>query len=121
MGGFFLLTMALALSMTVIPLAKHLAPRLGMLDMTDQRKIHTVPVPRVGGWGITIGSLVPVILAFKLDPVLESLVAGGLILFAFGLWDDGRQIGHWAKFGGQILAAGLVVYYGELYIARLPF
>ena len=100
MSGFFLLTMALVLSMTVIPFARHLAPHLGMVDVPDPRKIHTVPVPRAGGWGIAIGSLVPIILVFKLDPMLKSLVGGGLVLFAFGLWDDCRQISHWVKFGG---------------------
>jgi UDP-GlcNAc:undecaprenyl-phosphate GlcNAc-1-phosphate transferase len=44
-----------------------------------------------------------------------------LVLFAFGLWDDARQVNHWVKFAGQILAAGLVVYHGDLYVARLPF
>jgi len=120
-NGFFLLTLAAALSMLMIPLARRLAPRLGMVDMPDPRKVHSVPVPRIGGWGITVGSLVPLFLVFELDPLLQSFVAGGLILFAFGLWDDSRQIGHWTKFVGQLLAAGLVVYHGDLYVTRIPF
>jgi UDP-GlcNAc:undecaprenyl-phosphate/decaprenyl-phosphate GlcNAc-1-phosphate transferase len=121
MNGFFLLTLAVALSMMLIPVARRLAPHLGMVDMPDPRKVHHAPVPRVGGWGITVGSLVPLILAFELDPLLQSFVAGALILFAFGLWDDARQVNHWVKFVGQILAAGLVVYHGDLYVARIPF
>jgi len=121
MNGFFVMTLAVALSMMLIPIAKKLAPRLGMVDMPDPRKVHSAPVPRVGGWGITIGSLVPLVLVFQSDPLLQSFVAGGLILFAFGLWDDAKQVTHWIKFVGQILAAGLVVYHGDLYIARVPF
>ncbi|MEJ0036301.1 MAG: MraY family glycosyltransferase [Gammaproteobacteria bacterium] len=121
MNGFFVMTLAVALSMMLIPVAKRLAPRLGMVDMPDPRKVHNAPVPRVGGWGITIGSLVPLVLVFQSDPLLQSFAAGGLVLFAFGLWDDAKQISHWIKFVGQLLAAGLVVYHGDLYVARLPF
>jgi UDP-GlcNAc:undecaprenyl-phosphate GlcNAc-1-phosphate transferase len=98
-----------------------LAPRLGLVDLPDPRKVHTVPVPRVGGWGITIGTLLPLLLWLKLDPLLLSLIIGILILFAFGIWDDRRNIGHWSKFSGQFLAAAVVVYYGNLYVTRLPF
>ena len=121
MNPFFLLTVAVAISMLVIPLAWRLAPRLGLVDMPDPRKVHSLPVPRVGGWGITIGSLVPLVLAFHLDPLLQSFVIASVTLFLFGLWDDARQINHWFKFAGQFMAVGIIVYYGDLYVARLPF
>src|SRR5262249_30244142 len=101
MNGFFVMTLAVALSMMLIPVAQRLAPKLGMVDMPDPRKVHNAPVPRVGGWGITIGSLVPLVLVFQSDPLLQSFAAGGLILFAFGLWDDAKQVSHWIKFVGQ--------------------
>ena len=121
MNPFFLLTVAVAISMLVIPLAWRLAPRFGLVDMPDPRKVHSVPVPRIGGWGITIGSLVPLALAFHLDPLLQSLLIGTVTLFLFGVWDDARQINHWLKFAGQFIAVGVIVYYGDLYVTRLPF
>ncbi len=121
MNPFFLLTLAVAVSMLIIPLAWRLAPHLGMVDMPDVRKVHTAPVPRVGGWGIAIGTLIPLVLSFKLDPMLQSFAIASVTLFLFGLWDDARQIGHWAKFTGQLLAAGVVVYHGGLYISHFPF
>jgi UDP-GlcNAc:undecaprenyl-phosphate/decaprenyl-phosphate GlcNAc-1-phosphate transferase len=121
MNPLLQLTLAVAVSMLVVPLARSLAPRLGLIDMPDPRKVHTVPIPRVGGWGITLGSLLPIALMYGLDPLAQSFMAGGLILFAFGVWDDARSIGHWAKFAGQLLAAGLVVYYGGLWVSRMPF
>jgi UDP-GlcNAc:undecaprenyl-phosphate/decaprenyl-phosphate GlcNAc-1-phosphate transferase len=51
---------ATVVSMAVIPLMVRLAPRLGMIDKPDPRKVHTVPVPRVGGVGIVAGSLLPI-------------------------------------------------------------
>ncbi len=121
MNPFFQLALAGAVSMLVIPLVRRFAPSLGLVDMPDPRKVHTVPIPRVGGWGITLGSLLPILLAFKLNPLLQSFVIGCLTLFAFGIWDDARSIGHWLKFVGQIAAAAVVVYFGDLWISRTPF
>ena len=121
MRAFFLLILAIAVSMLVIPMAWRLAPRLGMVDQPDARKVHVTPVPRVGGWGITLGALVPLLLLEHLDPLFQSFVIGAGILFAFGAWDDAKQISHWPKFLGQGLATAAVVFYGGLYVTRLPF
>jgi UDP-GlcNAc:undecaprenyl-phosphate/decaprenyl-phosphate GlcNAc-1-phosphate transferase len=121
MNPFFQLTLAVAVSMLIIPLVRRFAPRLGLVDMPDPRKVHSVPIPRVGGWGITLGSLVPVALVFKPDPLLQSFLIGCLTLFAFGVWDDARSIGHWPKFLGQLAAASTVVLYGDLWVSQIPF
>ena len=116
-----LATLAAAVSLLVIPLLWRLAPQLGLVDLPDPRKVHTSPVPRVGGWGITLGTLIPILLWLRLDPMLQSFVIGTLVLFLFGIWDDRKNIGHWTKFLGQIIAGASVVYYGDLYISRVPF
>src|SRR5262245_5970089 len=104
MSTLFPLLLAVAVSMLIIPLAAKVAPRLGLLDLPDPRKVHAEPVPRIGGWGIAIGMLLPLVLSFELDPLLASFVLGCLVLFLFGVWDDAREIGHWSKFAGQLLA-----------------
>ena len=121
MDPFFQLTLAVAVSMLVIPLIRRFAPRLGLVDLPDPRKVHTVPIPRVGGWGITLGILVPVALVFRTDPLVQSMLIGCVTLFIFGIWDDARAIGHWTKFVGQLAAAAVVVYYGGLWVSRVPF
>lgn len=118
---FFLLVLAVAASMLIIPLAWKLAPRLGMMDKPDPRKVHANPVPRIGGWGIVLGTLLPVVVVLKLDPLVQSFVIGGLTLFVFGMWDDAKELGHWPKFIGQCFAAWLTVYYGGLYVSNFPF
>jgi UDP-GlcNAc:undecaprenyl-phosphate GlcNAc-1-phosphate transferase len=112
---------ATVVSMVVIPLMVHLAPRLGMIDRPDPRKVHTAPVPRVGGVGIVLGSLLPILLWSPLNQWLLAFVLGAVVLLVFGVWDDMRELGHYAKFLGQIIAAVLVVYYGDIYITQLPF
>ena len=48
------------ISLAIIPLMVRAAPRLGMMDEPDPRKVHVAPVPRVGGWGIIIGALLQI-------------------------------------------------------------
>jgi UDP-GlcNAc:undecaprenyl-phosphate/decaprenyl-phosphate GlcNAc-1-phosphate transferase len=121
LNPFLVFTLAVAASMLVVPFVARLAPRLGLLDVPDSRKVHSAPVPRVGGFGIFAGIAIPALLVLPLDPLLESFLAGAVALFAVGVWDDAREIGHWPKFGVQIVAAATVVYYGGLYVSRVPF
>ncbi len=108
-------------SVTIIPLMIRLAPSLGMVDYPDQRKVHTTPIPRVGGVGIVVGTLIPVLLWVPLDPSIRAYVFGSVILLTFGIWDDCRTLGATIKFIGQFIAVAIVVYYGNVYIASLPF
>ncbi len=112
---------ALAISMATTPLMMRLAPRLGMIDEPDPRKVHAVAVPRVGGIGIFAGSMIAALLWIPASPWLTAFMAGALVLFLFGAADDSMELGHYPKFVGQLVAACLVVYSGDLWVAHLPF
>ncbi len=121
LGTYLLIAMmAMALSMAIIPLMMRLAPKVGMIDEPDPRKVHTAPIPRVGGLGIVIGALVPMIVWLPLTDLSISIFLSSSILLVFGTWDDVTELGHYVKFVGQIAAACLVVYYGDLYVSHFP-
>jgi len=121
LGAYLLIAMmAMAISMAIIPLMMRLAPKVGMIDEPDSRKVHTAPIPRVGGLGIVIGALVPMLLWLPLTDLSISIFLGSSILLFFGTWDDVTELGHYVKFVGQIAAACLVVYYGDLYVSYFP-
>lgn len=112
---------ALAISMAITPLMIRLAPRLRMVDMPDPRKVHAKAIPRVGGIGIVIGALVSLLLWLPSEPWLNSYLLGSLVLLAFGAADDSMELGHYPKFIGQIVAAIAVVYWGDVWVANIPF
>jgi len=112
---------ALVISLIVIPIMVRLAPRLGMLDKPDARKIHVATVPRVGGVGIVIGCLVTIVFLIPFDPSLQAFIIGALVLFFFGVMDDCKELGHYVKFIGQFIAVIVVVYYGDVYVTHLPY
>ena len=110
-----------ATSLAIVPLMMRLAPHLGMVDVPNARKVHQQPVPRVGGWGIVFGVLAAVLAWAPLDPLVLSYVFGVAVLFAFGAWDDRKELGHYAKFLGQFVAVLPVVVWAGLYVSRFPF
>ena len=115
------LMLALVLSLAIIPQAMRLAPMLGMVDRPGARKVHAIPIARVGGIGIVVGAVIALSIAVTIDTLVLSYILGALILFVFGVADDRFELGHYTKFIGQFCAVGLVVIYGELQVTRLPF
>ena len=121
--GLFLLIaiISMAISMAIIPLMMRYASTLGMVDKPDPRKVHASPIPRVGGVGIVIGALVPMMIWLSFTPLVSSFIFGCVVLLVFGIWDDIAELGHYVKFIGQFLAAITVVYYGGLFVEHFPY
>jgi len=116
-----LLISAAVISMAVIPLMMRVAPFLGMIDLPSGRKVHEEPVSRVGGIGIVIGAMLPLILWLPGDDLLRAFLIGSAVLLVFGAADDARELGHFVKFIGQGIAVLTVVYFGDLWVSRFPF
>jgi len=122
LGVYMLIAIvAMAISMAIIPLMIRLAPAIGMIDSPDQRKVHTTPVPRVGGIGIVVGLIIPVLIWLQFDNFVLSFIAGTTVLLVFGAWDDAKELGPYVKFVGQLTAAIVVVYYGDVFVLHFPF
>ncbi len=118
--AFALFTAGLA-SLAIVPLMIRLAPRFGMIDEPAARKVHTYPIPRVGGWGIAAGVVTALLMWAPVDRLALAYMWGIVVLFLFGAWDDRRELGHYAKFIGQALAVVPMVIVAGLYVTRFPF
>jgi UDP-GlcNAc:undecaprenyl-phosphate GlcNAc-1-phosphate transferase len=97
-----------------------LAPRLGMVDLPDPRKVHVAPIPRVGGLGIAVGTLVAMLLFVPIDGLVAWYLFGAAVLLVFGAADDSMELGHWVKFVGQFIAVIPIVHFGDLWVTTLP-
>jgi len=83
--------------------------------------VHVAPIPRVGGWGIIIGALIPILTLTKIDAVVLSYLFGCIVLLVFGAMDDQREMGHYTKFIGQIIAVIPMIFFCGIHINELPF
>ena len=89
------------------------------VDFPNERKIHNGPVARVGGMAMAIGALIPTVVWISPDRMGTSILIGAGIIILFGMIDDMKGLGCLVKFTGQLMAAGIVVFYGGLTIRSL--
>ncbi len=107
---------ALVVGLFVTPLVRSAAHRLELLDMPGGRKVHQVPVPRLGGVAMAIAFGVAIGLASLASPDFgetaglrpnraPAILAGVGLLFVVGIVDDIRGMRAMVKLGFQIAAA----------------
>jgi UDP-GlcNAc:undecaprenyl-phosphate/decaprenyl-phosphate GlcNAc-1-phosphate transferase len=121
-GLLFLI--ALLVSWTLSPAIRRAAFALGAVDLPGERKIHTVPTPRIGGVIIAFSVGATVLSAVGLARLFPSAIAidltawwpvlgGGAIVFLGGALDDIKPLPVWGKFlvqaAGALVAIGLGV------------
>src|SRR5512140_2078986 len=89
-----ILAVALAFALTGTPVAKWLAIRLGVLDQPNQRKVHTVPTPLMGGLAIYAAFVVAVLVFWDNGGKNEILgiLTGATLMAILGLLDDSGKL-----------------------------
>ncbi len=95
-------------AIVLIPPLTYVYNRLNIVDIPSPRKIHKVPIPRVGGVAIVIATMIPVIGWIQFDRTMLGLLAGVGILFALGVVDDAKNLSYKSKFIFQIAAIVLI-------------
>ncbi len=117
LGVAFVLTLV-----TTSILSRH-AERLGLIDKPDHRKIHSTPIPRIGGLGIfagLMGSLLYFSYVRQLFPAEIGALAmpniyfmtGGIVIAVTGLVDDFKGISFRQKLVAQCLIAVYIILAG---------
>jgi UDP-GlcNAc:undecaprenyl-phosphate GlcNAc-1-phosphate transferase len=136
--AFLVMLAAVLLSAALVPAARSLALRFGVMDAPGQRKVHAAPTPRLGGLAVFAAFTAIVLAGYVLAPWLGAIAAiethfaeavimlqeayrvrtkllgvlgGAAIAFAVGLADDvlGRRFHVGLKLLGQFLAASVLL------------
>jgi len=102
--------------MAWVPVLVRLANRWQILDQPGTRKVHTVPIPRIGGLAMALGVFVAAAFSIHLGPTDRWFLAASGILIVFGALDDRFDLDYRIKLIGQIIAVGIVVILGDLRI-----
>lgn len=118
-----LLSIAISFTITflAIPVIINVAEMKKLFDVPDERKIHQAPITPLGGLGIFAGFVFGCLLTihFNESPNFQYFIAASLVIFFLGLKDDILVISPIKKFIGQVLAAFLIIYYGEVQIRSM--
>ncbi|MCI6055356.1 MraY family glycosyltransferase, partial [Dysosmobacter sp.] len=93
-------------SFLTTPVVKTFAYKVGAIDVPkDERRMHKVPIPRLGGLAIFIGFMVSILLFVPITPELKSILLGAVVIVVLGVVDDIMALPALLKFVVQIVAA----------------
>lgn len=109
---------AFIITFAAIPIIIQVANTKKLFDHPDERKIHILPVPSLGGLGIFAGFALAALFTINFAdiPEFQYFLAAALVIFFLGLKDDILVLSPLKKFIGQMVAAFLVIYKGGLVI-----
>ena len=102
------LLVALVISFLMTPVVKTFAYKVGAIDVPkDGRRMHKVPIPRLGGLAIFIGFMVSILLFVPITSEMKSILLGAVIIVVLGVVDDIMALPAMLKFVVQIVAAAI--------------
>jgi UDP-N-acetylmuramyl pentapeptide phosphotransferase/UDP-N-acetylglucosamine-1-phosphate transferase len=104
-----------------IPIVLQIAEEKKLFDVPDERKIHKVPVPSIGGVGIFGGFILASLLSISSykNPEFQYFFAAALVIFFIGLKDDLVVLTASKKFIGQVIAASMLIHLGGIRITSM--
>lgn len=108
--------MALFLTIVLVPFFRRLAYALHVVDLPQERKVHTKAMPKTGGLAMAVGIIVPLFLWAPKITFFPFLMIALLIIIGAGFLDDIMEFGSLVKFSAQILASLVVVIWGGVKI-----
>jgi len=129
----YLIVFAVAAAVTyaATPLVRRIAVRVGAVVYPDERRVHTAPLPTIGGSAMFVAFLAAMGVAALLPgfrPVFQGstepfgVMLAAAIIFGVGFLDDLREVSAPAKVAGQVLAACALGLAGvTMFYFRVPF
>ncbi|MBQ8887111.1 MAG: undecaprenyl/decaprenyl-phosphate alpha-N-acetylglucosaminyl 1-phosphate transferase [Candidatus Gastranaerophilales bacterium] len=118
---------AFILGLFIVPLIISFSEKKGLVDVPDERKIHSHPIPRLGGvsiWVCTVLSFLALIILsyYPHRSLLSGLLVGSSLMFLLGLVDDIYCLAAKFKFVIQLTIASIVYFLGvKITTLFIPF
>ena len=115
--------LAFIITFFAIPVIIQIAKSKKLFDEPDERKVHKVVIPTLGGVGIFAGFFVAMLMCVPDNAMdignLKNFAAACVVIFFLGLKDDILVLSANKKFIGQLLAAGIIMKFGNIYLNNM--
>lgn len=116
---------AYLIGVCLVPLVISYSKKEGLVDVPNDRKIHTKPISRIGGvaiWASTMLTFLCLVFMsyYPYGSLLSGILLGGSLMFLLGLVDDIYNLNAKFKLFLQIAIATLVYLLG-VQINHIPF
>lgn len=117
---FLIVIVTFITSFILVPVVKKIAKHVDAIDYPNSpRKIHTKPIPRLGGLAIYLAFLLGYIIFAPKTNQMLSILIGSFIIIILGIFDDIKPLSAKIQFCGQLIAAAIVVFYGNIYVSNI--
>ena len=120
---FYLFLIAMSAVFLLAPASAWLALRIGAMDQPSERKVHTLPVPRIGGLAVYLAFMAAVLRNQQFSREVWGILLGGTIIFVLGFFDDWKGLSARTRLFWQCVAALAVTFFG-LHLSfplKMPF
>lgn len=112
---FLIVLITFVSSVILTPLVKKISFHIGAVDKPDnKRKIHHHVMPSMGGLAIFISFLIGYMLFAPKTTQMLAILIGGFIIVITGMIDDIKPLPIKAKLVGQLAAAIIIAFYGNI-------
>lgn len=100
---------------SITPFIKKIARQIGAVDNNiGGRHIHKKPIPKLGGIAIFLGFLFGYMIYGTHSSTMNAVLIGSFIIVLTGVVDDITELKPLTKFAGQLMAALIIVFYGNM-------
>jgi UDP-GlcNAc:undecaprenyl-phosphate GlcNAc-1-phosphate transferase len=102
---------ALLFSIVATPFARRIALHTGLVDAPSHRKIHTAPVPLLGGAAVYLACVLALLLFGERTHIRElvAILLAATLVSLCGLADDRWTLHAYPKLLGQLAAAAILI------------
>lgn len=101
-------------SLIVTPIVEKIARHVNALDYPNKRRLNKIPMPTMGGLAIFFSFMLGYMLYAKSSTQMLSILMGSFLLILMGMLDDIKPLKAKYQLFVQIIAAGIVVFYGKI-------
>ena len=102
----------------LIPYIKKIAFQIHAIDdHIGGRHIHKQPIPKLGGLAIFLGFLLGYMIFGTHSAMMNAILIGSFIILIVGVIDDITELSAKTQFIGQLAAACVIVFYGNILIS----
>lgn len=110
----FAFALSYLVAFSIMPIVRVFAFKVNAVDIPkDKRRMHKKPIPLLGGIAIYLGFIVSCACFSEIiEKEFLGILIGSFVIVTLGILDDLFDLSPIVKLLGQILAAGIAIYFG---------
>lgn len=108
----YLILLSSMICYLLVPIAMKLAERLDWLDYPDARKVHKVPIPRIGGLAVSLAFMITIVRNLQFSNEIQGLLYATSLILMISFLDDIFGVEAWIKLVVQIIATLIIISFG---------